>query len=130
MMAGAEAELLQLLVLLVDFAAGTDVDGKGEKNDDPITVSVCGRAFLTVRNSPNRPVEDGNAENVPLRRGPAPQRCVSKHAPLLGCADKDHGDGDDEGNPVAAQKIGYLHPSQPLSVKLKVEGEVHIHSHG
>lgn len=31
----ASAELLQLLVLVVNLAAGADVDGKGDENHDP-----------------------------------------------------------------------------------------------
>ena len=128
----AGAEVFELLVLLVDFAAGADVDEEGDEDRDPRRAvsfaappSPVGRQDL-----PDRPVEDGDAENVPLRRDPTPQRRVSVHTPLFGRRNEEQNQGDDEGGPVAKQKIGYLHPSQLAGVKLEVKGKIDVHGHG
>lgn len=62
-------------------------------------------------NSPDRSVERRNAEDVPPRAHPAPQRCVPIHLAFFRGLNEDEGEGDDEGNPIAAKKIGDFHLS-------------------
>jgi len=109
----AIAEIAQLLMLLVDLAAGANIDKEGYQYDDP-----------------DRAVESCNPENVPVGADPTPERCVSVHPPLCGRRDEDVGKGYDKGDSVAADEIGRFHSAQPLRVKLEVKSEVDVHSHG
>ncbi len=126
------AEVTQLLVLLVNFAAGACVDEEGDQDDDPWrSVSIrwgsCeGRKGAIL---PNRAVESSNAEDIPVRRHPAPQSCVTVHTSLLRRRDKDEGERNNERYSVAAEQIRNLHASQPLGIELEIEGEVHVHGH-
>lgn len=50
---------------------------------------------------PDGSVEDGDAENIPLRSDPAPQSGVAVHTTFFRGRDENQGQGHNEGDPVA-----------------------------
>lgn len=82
------------------------------------------------RHLPNRAVECGNAKDIPVRGHPAPQSRIAVHFTLVWGGHKDKDQSNHEGEAIANAEVVGLHLSELLGVKLVVEGEVDIYSHG
>lgn len=127
-------KVAELLALLVDGAAGADVDEEGDDNDDPTLVSHRSdrqRKEEKVEGGiPNWTVERCNSPDIPLWRNPAPQEGVAVYSTTSRVLHKDEYKRWDQWNAIAEHKIRNLHSSESRSVELVVECEVDIDSHG
>lgn len=126
------AELVHDLALLVDIAAGTDVDKGRDDNAKPIggyvsfaIYSVDGKEEASV---PDGRIKCGNTVDLPLLAQPAPKDRVAVRS-LAVLPDKNEGESGDERNAVAKEEIRDLHLPQSSSIELVVEGEIHVDGH-
>lgn len=70
---GRCVEVAELAVVLIDDLADEGVDGHGDEEDDPGTIRILlGEKGLRMP-IPDGPIEDRNAQSVPLNGDPAPE---------------------------------------------------------
>lgn len=79
---------------------------------------------------PNRAVEGCNTHDIPFGGNPAPQSCVAVHSTPFLCGHEDECQRNYERNAIAGEEVRYLHLAKLLGVKLAVECQPDIHSHG
>lgn len=118
-------------MIVVDLPPSADVDEKGHAYCGPKrSQSRCRLGIANTKGIlPDWAVKCGYPPDIPCLLDPAPEGGIPIHSALHGVLDKDVHEGYDEGDPIAAKQVRYLHLPKLLSIKLVVKGEINIYGH-